>query len=369
MQQEFADGMEFKSNAPHEILTLRILRTERFRSFFKDIVEKYGLKDCSLEEIETFIMGTTQPDFRYKADFINGPFDADKIDYLFRDGRFSGLPMVIDLDRLWYSTLVDTLNINGIAWNRLVIEDSGASSLEQILFNRVQLYPSMYHHQKVRACLCMFKGVVEHIQKSEGDGIQVGRRKDIKFNKVVDFLWGSDSDFWAMGTQRKPGDPVHDLVHGLQYRRLLKRAMMISRKTVEPNEGYDKLMECRHAKNVAAHQKLRDVAKHIWEEAKKAGIKCNPEEIWIDLPDPPKLKQEINMAYVRFPDGKNPLVPLNDAIFPLSGWLNQYELHMWRGHVFVPPGTENNIAKIVKGVMEEEFQLKIYPEAFTRCHL
>jgi len=156
MQAETGDDKPLATKAPHEVLTVKLLRTEAFKAFFNEVITKYNV-DCSIPQLETFILGSADPLSRYKSDILNGPFDTDKIDYLFRDGQFSGIPLTIDLDRLWYSTDIDIVNLNGKDWRRLVVDYSGTSPLEQILFDRVQLYPSLYHHPKVRASLCIFK--------------------------------------------------------------------------------------------------------------------------------------------------------------------------------------------------------------------
>lgn len=54
--------------------------------------EKYEL-NIDDELIKNAIVGhAPDPLDSYKIDMLHGPFDADKLDYIFRDGHFSGLP-------------------------------------------------------------------------------------------------------------------------------------------------------------------------------------------------------------------------------------------------------------------------------------
>lgn len=49
---------------------------------------------------------------------------------------------------------------------RLSIDLSGVSTLEQIVFNKMMLFSTVYHHHKVRAAECLFRSIFEDIVKS-----------------------------------------------------------------------------------------------------------------------------------------------------------------------------------------------------------
>jgi len=350
-------------------LTHRIAGSERpkysvntgaFKSFFVKLCEDYNC-ELNLNDIDSYVVGKTTPDLRYKSDILNGPFDADKLDYIFRDSHFSGLPMNLDLDRLRYSTKISQ-DKDDHGERRLVVDHGGISALEQIWFNKMQLYPSLYHHQKVRSADCMFKGIIEHI-RARTEGVVVGRR-NLQYNDILDYLWTDESEFFGMVYNLPDDDPLHELIHDLQYRRLFKRAMVISARTIENDEGYQTLLENADADNRLACKELRDVAKIISLEAGKKGIKVPPEQIWIDLPDPPKAAP--GPAYVVMADGK--LVSLQEII-PMTPWVELYALYKWQGNVFVPHDKAEALSGIVKDVMTQRYNLTIKPEAFTSCKL
>ncbi|MBT4510885.1 MAG: HD domain-containing protein [Chloroflexi bacterium] len=364
--QVIRSNKPYVNNSPHEVLTAKILETKAFGVSFDKVRDNYTV-DCKIEDLTNFILGHDEKAFRFRSDILNGPFDADKLDYQFRDARFSGIPMTIDLDRLWYATGIGEVeDYEGHKWKRLVVDYTGTSPLEQILFNRIQLYPSLYHHHKVRAGLCMLKGIIEYVQKKKQTGVYFGRKSGVRFNKLSDFLWGSELDFWAMGTRYEKNSTMHNLVHDLQYRRLLKRAMIISFKTIKRDDGWKEIQSKRHSYNIDMHEKLRKTARRIAREARKKGIKCYDEQVWIDLPLPPRVSKDMWGAFVQFSDESKEPLP---EVFPIQQWLELYDMHKWRGHVFVPLGHEQEFAPIVKGILKEEFKLNPEDTAFTHCNL
>jgi len=103
---------------------------------------------------------------------------------------------------------------------------NGITALEQIIFSKMVLFSSLYQHHKVRACDCMMKAIFEHCR--------VNNRKigGYALNKSTDFLWLTDDRLYAEADRLKKTDPLHSLIHDLKYRRLLKRALTISKATV-----------------------------------------------------------------------------------------------------------------------------------------
>ena len=98
---------------PHEILGYCIVTSKKFRELWDDIKNLYDLKkdklicnldNIDLERIGAMILGMKAKDRPlYLSQFVNGPFDADKFDYIIRDGYFSGLVTSIDIERLFVS--------------------------------------------------------------------------------------------------------------------------------------------------------------------------------------------------------------------------------------------------------------------------
>ena len=101
----------FTKSKPHERLSVLILLSPAFDTFFNGVRDHYDLKAVDLELVGRFIVESVDVEDKfYLGEIINGPFDADKMDYFLRDSHFTGIPLAVDLDRLLASIQVETLN-------------------------------------------------------------------------------------------------------------------------------------------------------------------------------------------------------------------------------------------------------------------
>jgi HD superfamily phosphohydrolase len=343
--------------SPHEILSHLIITSAPFGRFAEEAAELHQVH-IPVDEIANYVVKkSANPRRPYKMALLNGPFDADKLDYLFRDSHFSGLPISVDLDRLFYTVRI--INANG--QQTLGVTHTGATPLEQILFSKMVLFTSVYHHHKVRTCDCMFGGIIEYMREHEISFTIRG--KDLTLESPVDFLWLTDNELLSFGF-RTNDDDLHDLIHNLFFRRLLKRALIISSKTVEQTDDdrWDELQ--RHAKeSPESWRERRKLALAIWE---RAGRPCLPQEVWVDLPELPSVESADETFVLPAEFGRVTPVTLND-IFPTSKWAHQYGLHKWRGHVFCPPHLRQPIGKAAKEIIEDRYGVTVKDEAFLWC--
>lgn len=348
----------FKSASAHEALSSLIILSDRFGSFL-DEAKIYCTEDIDTKLMVEAIVGHVSDDLsRYKIDFLNGPFDADKLDYLFRDGHFSGLPLHIDLDRLWYA--IDINMAQG--QRRLTVNWGGTSSLEQIIFAKMTLYPSVYHHHKVRACDCMFKGIIEHLKQCKIPFSDIVTSDDSSpvFSRAIHFLYFDDYKFFEI-IGKIPGDQkLHKLVHNLQYRRLLKRCLVISSDTIEDVESLDNLIKYREMGDVV----YRELANDILVEA---GNIAEIEEVWVDCPQDPKFTEAVD-TWISPLAGEECQFNLT-KFFSINQWADQYKHRKWRGHVFCPPEHVDSFAKAADTVLLTKLGIKLKPIAFELCHV
>jgi uncharacterized protein len=348
----------FKSASAHEILSSLIIGTDSFVKFFETIREDCH-KDINNELMVEAIVGHISDRLsHYKIDFLNGPFDADKLDYLFRDGHFSGLPLNIDLDRLWYA-----IDINkALGHQRLTVDWGGTSSLEQIMFAKMTLFPAVYHHHKVRACDCMYKGIVEYLKdlKIPFNDFFDSEDKRPLFSRIIHFLYFDDNKIFEILGKIKNNEKLHNLVHNLQYRRLLKRCVVISTDTLQEIESLDNILKYREE----GDDVFRKVAGKI---ISTSGEKIEKEEVWVDLPNDPNFKSAID-TWISPLDQGDCEFNLTE-FFSIDQWADQYKHRKWRGHVFCPADKVEVIAKATKKVFEEEFGIKFKDIAFKLCHI
>ena len=363
---QFLIGPEGKHQGwnPHELLSYYIIKSTPFKKFFRKVTEKYNISiDVDLAA-ELIVGSVKDPLLKFVQDIINGPFDADKIDYIFRDGHFSGLPLQIDLDRLWYSVQIANIKRPARTLKMLIMSINGLVPLEQILFSKMVLFTSLYQHHKVRACDCMLKAIINYANRHDQE---IGGR-DLSI--TTNFLWLTDDRIYAEADLRNKRDPLHRLIHDLKYRRLLKRALIISKTSVEP--GSQDLFEYSTLKRFcnecyAKDPELRKLAKKIWETA---GKPCRLEQIWVDLPKAPPVGTAddtfINKGTFNSPDFEK-----LKKIFSVDDWAHNYVEHNWRGHVFCPDDTSirKKVSAAAKEVLEKEFNVKFNKSAIKLCKI
>lgn len=346
-------GGEFEHGNPHEILAYLIINSRPFMEYMTPLMNDYE-QSADWSYISNAIIGkSTSPDI-YKHQFLNGPFDADKLDYLFRDSHFSGVKLTVDLDRLWHSVSIDPIPTNDNK-RQLTVNKNGAITLEQILFCKMNLYATIYHHPKVRACDCMFNGIVEYCVSN---GIKINDRS---LDKVSSFLYLTDEKFFGEAYRISKEEPLHNLIHNLAYRRLFKRALVISTQTID--SGHQNIFKLR-TPTVANIRYLRELAEKIWVNA---GKPCLKEEIWIDLPKPPHNKEVYGTFIKR---GEGDFISLNEN-FPIDEWVEQFVKNKWRGNVFCPPDedTRRKISRAAREVLEAELQISFNDHSEKLCKI
>jgi HD superfamily phosphohydrolase len=89
----------------------------------------------------------------FVAQILNGTIDCDKLDYLARDSRMAGTPVMLDAQRLQAKLRVvpELDQTRNALTHTLAIDVSGARALEEMLASRVFLYDKLYFHHKVQA--------------------------------------------------------------------------------------------------------------------------------------------------------------------------------------------------------------------------
>jgi len=354
------EGRRFSKSGGGEILSCLIVESAAFKAFAEAVLIQLGV-DIDAAKISQYVSGTADAGHIFMSEIIHGPFDADKLDYLHRDGMFSGLKMNVDIDRLYAS-----INLHyHEGWHRIAGSMSGTSPLMQIMFNKMLLYTGIYHHHKVRAVDCMLWAMFE---------LAVGQQSTlggIVIKSPVDFLRITDDRLLIEELTDNPA--IKKLIEDLRQRRLWKRALVISRSTVD-KQAYDTNATPVNApyQDLQALQedgqdnfdRKRELANKIWEAA---GKPCEPHEIWIDIPQNPSFT-EAGRTWIKSPGHSEP-VQLNQYL-PIQKWVELYEVHRWQSHVFCPNDVRSAVNKAAISVLESEFDgLKFTKHATEYCKL
>lgn len=357
MEEYRTEHPEFEYSGAGEILSALIVQSRPMRDFVDVLNEKYGLR-LNCDTISSCITGTTDASEIYMSEVVHGPFDADKLDYMPRDGMFSGLKMHVDLDRLLHSISIKTADFEGERQTRIAGHLSGLSPLQQIMFNKMLLFTGMYHHHKVRAVDCMLWAVFQLAQKKKS---KVG---GCKLSTCVDFLQLTDDRLLV--PELCDDEEIKSLIIDIRARQLWKKALVISRNTVPPgmhsNSGEGGSAYLWGVASLAGNEKekvveRRRIAAQIW---KKANKPCEEFEVWLDVPKLPGMTEAKKM-WIEAPGQVEPQTL--EQFIPVDKWVELYGIHQQRYHVFAPPLACRAIGEAAISVFKEEFELEFLPEA------
>jgi len=358
---------DFKRDKPYfaevkssELLAYLIITSDEFNRWWESLRNHFKddevLQSCNKDAFAKLIIGKAPDDKAFLGDIINGPFDADKLDYIQRDGYFTGLKLMIDVDRLLYALDVGDVSEelpNGTkkTRRRLIISWAGVTALEQILMSKLQLYANVYQHPKVRAAESWLETTLFRLMNEQN--------ADVLFATPVDFLRWTDTDFLAINeSTANINRRILMLARSLRTRELPMRVLVISKDTVASRDDLKNL--------------LLDIAKGSWHFI-KAGLedliyrevqrkhgRLNDFYIIVDFPRQPPLNEpEQTWVQIRGSERK----ALMSEHFKTMEWLETFTVNKWRGHIFCPFGFEDKVRPIAKEVLQERLKLRLNPLA------
>lgn len=342
----------FADSSASEIITYLMITTKSFQNLWQQIVDMYksdvpDLSSTDLDRLASMILGIDEKvggDRRFYRQIVNGPFDADKLDYLPRDGYFTGLGIVVDIERLLHTITVATHNGD----RDIAVVASGASVLEQILFAKTQLYSSVYHHHKVRAAhqllMQLLRLMVARGHRPAGWSLQ----------EPVSYLALDDYDLL-----HHVGDSdLNSLISKIKGRVLPKRALVISypcfeSKDVESRENFDKLFGLENEDTV-----LKLETQLVSELGLKEG------EVKFDLPDLPRLGGT-GQAIVKLGTGDKYNVQLQH-IYPAGAWAKAYEGYRKVAYVFTTVANRRKVGVAAKDALAKlKYSIKLNDNALA----
>jgi uncharacterized protein len=183
-------------------------------------------------------------DKRYRPGFarklVSSQLDVDRLDYLLRDGHYSGAGYAtFDLDWILHALRIEAIHDSEDPTDLVVDYRRGMYAVEQYLFARSYMYAQVYHHKTVRAAEWMFIKVMQRFGElcragAAPPGLDVAARIATGAQpSVADYLWLDDLtvltaiDGWAGlgpgGEAAAADDPLlRDLATRLVRRRLFK---------------------------------------------------------------------------------------------------------------------------------------------------
>jgi len=333
-----ANPKPFGEAAGHEILSYYIVRSARFRKLWEDITSNYDMAEeiplrilsrVDLKRVANMIIGArASPKYPiWLSKIINGPFDADKLDYMGRDGYFSGLMTPIDTDRLFVSLSV----FNPLQGESFICVDiGGATVLEQILFNKMLLFSSVYNHHKVRGSFLMVASLLQEVRSRQWPV------NDIRLKSAVDFL---RLDEYGLLNSMQINEELKARVRNLRERILLKRALVIPPQALRGPVSQQMFFELEQQQSKKNTMEL--------ELAQKAGC----DTVFVDFPPKPRVEKTGEQSMVKL--SEDTAVPLS-KLYPASGWIRGYSQYRRRDYVLASSGYEQVVAKLALALFAEK---------------
>jgi HD superfamily phosphohydrolase len=167
----------------------------------------------------------------YARKLVSSQLDVDRLDYLLRDGHYSGAGYATyDLD--WIIHAIQVAHVGGGREDLVVDYRRGMYAVEQYLFARSYMYAQVYHHKTVRAAEWMFIKTLERfadLARARREPVGLAVAAAMARGEAVgvdDYLYLHDSsvmtalDVWSGDSGIDP--VLRDLAHRLVARRLFK---------------------------------------------------------------------------------------------------------------------------------------------------
>lgn len=364
---QFADEVGIERTKPSELAAYYMVQSPAFKNLFAAVQERHRhhkLPFDPITSIQRAIIGQTiSNEIPLLHELISGPFDADKLDYMPRDARMAGVPVVTDIPRLVQKVRatkvpqdqlpkrVAKLVTGGLAsYTMTGIALSGGRTLDELMFGRTLLFDKIYRHQKVRAAEAMVAALLDSLAKS----VKVSPAM-LPYKFVDDQLLNVDEPAIKSLVNHRPtgrkGEHARialDIARRLRERRLFVRAFAFSRHmpldpyTNDPQQavGLDSLI--RHATDPGRRGELVgrisvETVRILRILEKEELLDAIPGEslspyIWIDPPEATSRSGDIANAYLLGPNRE--LLPFKEETAEAPAWTDAYLLARDLGYVF-----------------------------------
>ncbi len=352
----FKQEPAYVKNAPGEILSYLIVKSKTFQEWFHEHVVSGCQAQLDLNVIAELILGKHEDkDKFFLAQIVSSPFDADKLDYIARDSFYCGLALTVDLPRFY--GMISTAKMND---HRILVLRNYVP-LEQILFSKMTLFGSVYHHQKVKCLDSMLRSLLQHIHDNADQCPYKIRGAQVSFADPVEYLYATDDEFFA---SRFGDDFVRKMLTRFRRRDLFVRCLEISRRTVTNWKDYGR----QHLIDLAdLPDQLDRVEKDIHKNV-PVGSKgsCNVGDVRLSVPNRPKMKSDF--AFIQ----TSPVADIEgiEEFFPVEQWTESYAHNKWRSYVYAPRELAKDVRDAALSILNDQIGLKIdVGRSNQTCHL
>ncbi len=216
----FSHAIEQVTGIDHEDISAAVLRDPD-----SEVNQILTELDPSLSSRVADLISHDAPRTFY-GDIVSSQMDADRLDYILRDGLATGVKInMYDLERI-LSTLEATEG-------HLVVNLRAREAVEGYLLARFHMFKQVYLHKAVRAAEKMLEAAMGRAstllrnQDKNAPRLPEGPLRSLLLGQAMDsltFLELDDADIWVMlkAWRRSPDQALRDLCTGLMERRLYK---------------------------------------------------------------------------------------------------------------------------------------------------
>ena len=136
----FEEALKATGNSNHETLGAKIIcKTE-----LGDILSDYGFSPQAISEIS---FGNSK--VKFKNEIISGSLSSDLMDYLPRDGFFTG----VEYGKVDYNRIINSFRVTDS--KSLALDISSFYSFESMIISRFEMFRAVYFHKTVRSAEVM----------------------------------------------------------------------------------------------------------------------------------------------------------------------------------------------------------------------
>ncbi len=368
IRDAFSDEIGSEEKPLSEVASYLIIGTPAFGDLLSAAAAATNdhLPPSAEEQMQRLVLGEKVNDrIPLLQEFMSGPFDADKLDYMTRDAMMSGVPIVTDTERLVQKIravrvpegkLPDKVADTVAPQDEYVmtgISMSGARAIDELMLGRVLLHDKLYRHHKVRAAEAMVGSIFRLIAPvvEEGPAMAPLKLEDHQLLELqLQDLRGLAGRSLT-SRERKRGRIAVLLAEMLRRRELFVRAFAFARDM--PGDPYH--AEPQHidglgdlVTNGEDLEFVEGVVERIAAELVKICELLQPQLVekydgeftpFLAL-DPPKLAPldtDAIHAYLITESGdNNRIYPARPGIAGASRWSDAYLLTRETGYVFSP---------------------------------
>ncbi|SFO38336.1 HD domain-containing protein [Roseovarius lutimaris] len=230
--QDFKDLAEYKLKAEislSEALSLAVVLSPRFGSYYSNYVRSQPDEDAQFR-LACLIAGQRVSDKCGNIQDIisSSSVDADKIDYVNRDAEACGIPIGVDVSRVFLGSSMIGLQdwkakeLGYGGGDRMVfaLNASGWDTYDEIIRARSVLYQRVYLHAVTRTSEAI---VARALKLNSQYSLETGTGADARYKDAV-FLWSHTDESFLTGLSGVENKEISQLALSIMRRTLPKKA-------------------------------------------------------------------------------------------------------------------------------------------------